>query len=381
MISRRFIRAGFVSATLLTVSCFAPTASAEELSAQDNLIIGALMRLENYDYANAKPKVKAAVGRYLKIKWGTADALDLIERFKIRDQDDALLALALEKPNDTLGVRSAKILLGADQHDGFEKAITGKDAKARDAALNVLGFTGDPKAVTLLSSIATDPKRPLPIRGGAVRGLAKARAGEKKIIELAKADQLPQDLHVTAAGALAATADPAIRAAAAKHLKTPAGAGGKPLPPIAELAKRKGDAANGKAVYAKVCFACHQVGSFGLDFGPPLTEIGDKLPREGLLQAILEPSAGISFGYEGFVIKMKNNSELMGFISSETENKITLKMAGGIAQAIDKAQIADRTQLPTSLMPPGLQAAMSEKDLIDLVEYLTTLKKPGGKKQ
>ncbi len=348
---------------------------AAELSSQDNLIIETLMRLESYDYANAKPRVKEAVGNFLEAKWGSDEAFDLLERFGIRDHDDQLLTLAMTKPTDTVGVHAPKLLLASNQMNRFDKVIHGDDPKSRTAALQALGFTGDPKAIALLASVVTDEKRPLAVRGDAIRALARSRGGEKKIIELATSNTLSESLHVTAAGALATSADPAIRGAAQKHLKTPAGAGGKALPPIGELSKRKGDPAHGKAAFMKVCFACHQVGDVGLDFGPKLTEIGDKLPKEGLYQAILEPSAGISFGFEGWMIKLKNGTELMGFIASQTETDLTLKMPGGVAQKLDKQSIASRTALPTSLMPPGLQAAISEQELIDLVEYLTTLRK------
>jgi len=43
---------------------------------------------------------------------------------------------------------------------------------------------------------------------------------------------------------------------------------------------------------------------------------------------------------------------------------------------VAKNQIVKRTQSKTSIMPAGLQEVMSTQDLVDLVEYLATLKKP-----
>ena len=40
-----------------------------------------------------------------------------------------------------------------------------------------------------------------------------------------------------------------------------------------------------------------------------------------------------------------------------------------------KADIAKRQKLTTSLMPVGLQLTMSTQELVDLVEYLASLKK------
>jgi hypothetical protein len=44
-------------------------------------------------------------------------------------------------------------------------------------------------------------------------------------------------------------------------------------------------------------------------------------------------------------------------------------------QTLDPAKIASRTKLTTSLMPSNLQSLMTEKELVDLVEYLGSLKK------
>ena len=44
------------------------------------------------------------------------------------------------------------------------------------------------------------------------------------------------------------------------------------------------------------------------------------------------------------------------------------------SKKIKKAEVAKRQQMPVSLMPEGLHLAMSEKQLIDLVEFLAGLK-------
>ena len=40
--------------------------------------------------------------------------------------------------------------------------------------------------------------------------------------------------------------------------------------PVAELAKRSGDAANGEKVFGTVCAICHQVNGVGTKLGPAL---------------------------------------------------------------------------------------------------------------
>src|SRR5205823_13491201 len=150
------------------------------------------------------------------------------------------------------------------------------------------------------------------------------------------------------------------------------------LPPVTELVKLKGDPVRGAEVFnreAVGCFKCHQVNGHGTDFGTNLSEIGTKLAKEALCEAILDPSAGISFGYEAWQIELKNGDEAYGLIVSETADEIALKTQGGIVTRYKKSDIARREQQKLSIMPAGLQQALSTQDLVDLVEYLAALKK------
>ncbi len=61
---------------------------------------------------------------------------------------------------------------------------------------------------------------------------------------------------------------------------------------------------------------------------------------------------------------------------SETEDELTIKDIKATSTRIKKRDIATRVKLKTSLMPAGLQQTMSTDDLVDLVGYLSSLKKP-----
>jgi putative heme-binding domain-containing protein len=65
----------------------------------------------------------------------------------------------------------------------------------------------------------------------------------------------------------------------------------------------------------------------------------------------------------------------MGIIASETDQSIVLKFAGGITAPYEKESILDRSTEPVSMMPAGLQRSMTTQELVDLIEYLTSLKK------
>jgi putative heme-binding domain-containing protein len=149
---------------------------------------------------------------------------------------------------------------------------------------------------------------------------------------------------------------------------------GNTLPPMNELLDMKGNLEEGKNVFKANCAVCHQAGDLGMDFGPKLTEIGSKLSKEAQYISIIHPDAGISFGYEGFILQMKDGSTLGGIISSQTETDIDLKLPGGSIIPIKTSDVESITQMENSMMPAGLEKAMSTQELVDLVEFLMNLK-------
>ena len=60
-----------------------------------------------------------------------------------------------------------------------------------------------------------------------------------------------------------------------------------------------------------------------------------------------------------------------------TDDTVELKTAEAIVHKLKRDHIDELRKLPTSLMPADLQKQLQAQDLVDIVEYLTTLKKPG----
>jgi putative heme-binding domain-containing protein len=145
---------------------------------------------------------------------------------------------------------------------------------------------------------------------------------------------------------------------------------------VAELAGRTGDRANGRVAFGKACAVCHQAEGTGSDFGPPLTEIGTKLPKPALYNAILQPNAGIAYNYEGWVVRLRDGRETTGIIVNDTQTELAVKVIGGIVTRYNRSDVESVNALPVSLMPAGLHTALTEQELVDLVEYLSSLRSP-----
>jgi len=355
--------------------CAAILAAAQNDST--SIAIEALSRLKNIDL-EANPAVKTAVMHVIESTKGTPQFVELVRDFKIKDQDPALLAFALTHPSESAGVEAMRLLLAHRNLDLVNQGINGPNAAS---AIEVLGNTGEKQIVSILEPVIADSKRDVVARQQAVHALAQVQDGAALLLKLAKEDKLASDLKLTTSSELNNVRWSNIKTEAMQVLPPVQGQNLEPLPPIAELVKRKGDFAHGEQVFFSPqvnCGSCHQVNGKGVDFGPKLSEIGTKLGKDGLYAAILDPNAGISFGYETWQIELKNGDEAYGLLSSETEDEIAIKAAGNIVSRYKKSDMVRREKLKSSIMPTGLQQAMNTQDLVDLVEYLSSLKKSAG---
>src|SRR5439155_11861751 len=305
----------------------------------------------------------------------TPQFVELVRDFKIKNQDPALLEIAAKNPSNSTGAEAARLIVANHNFELLKTALTGANAvKVAEA----LGNTGRKEIVPLLEPIVVDMKHDVSLRQQAVRSLAQAQEGAAALLRLAKEQKLPDDVKLTAGSELNRVRWANIKAEAAQLLPLPQGQNSGALPPISELVKMKGDPAKGAVIYRRDtvgCIRCHQVNGEGIDFGPNLSEIGAKLGKEALYEAILDPSAGISFGFEAWQIELKNGDEACGLIVSDTAEEIALKTQGGIVTRYKKSDLPKRKQQKLSIMPAALEQGMSTQDLVDLVEYLAALKK------
>lgn len=324
------------------------------------------------------PELQTALNHVLDGVKGSQDFVDLVERFKVTSRNPDLLELAVSKPDDQLGVEALRALYRNQGMDLVKTTLSQTNSPRSGHLAEAIGNVGGKNAETLLLPLLNDTKRDAAFRRQALMGLVKTKPGAEAVIKLAKNDQLPTDLRLTATTALNQSGLPGVQTAAAEVLPPPLSGNAQPLPPVSQLLAMKGDAKRGETVFFRPlsnCSNCHAINGKGKDFGPALSEIGTKLGKDALFEAILEPSAGISFGYEAWEVKLKNGDEADGLMTSETGDSITIKDATGLNRQLAKSAIASRKQLKTSIMPVGLQMTMTTQELVDLVEFLSQRKK------
>lgn len=341
-----------------------------------NTAVEALTRLQNV-VLDEKPSVKAAVQRVLEKTRGTPNFVRLVRHFNLTNQNAGLLEVAINHPKEESGVEATRLVLASKDLPAIKRALQTTNAAAA-RLVEALGNAKDKQVVSVIAPLVSDEQRSIEVRRAAVRGLAQTQDGAASLLALAKEDKLAENLKFIAASELSSARWPEIKAEAAKVLPLPAGQNSQPLPPISELLKMKGNTANGAAVFRRDttgCIKCHQVRGEGREVGPALTEIGTKLPKEALIESILDPSAGISFGFEGWQVELKSGDDVSGIKASDTPDEIAIKDANGIVTRYKKSEIASMRQSRTSIMPAGLQQTMSTQEFVDLIEYLASLKK------
>ena len=363
-----------IFAVVLVVVAKAETGNQLSDSQRLNIALEAVTRLDSSSFEN-NPRLKTVVEKILVRTRGTADFVRITKQLQLKDQDEGLLDVAIKHPAEESGVEAMQMILASD-----DLALLKQKLQSNDAAkiAEALGNSGKKEAVPLLLPIMEDKERDLALRKRTLKALVQTSEGAREILKWAKNETLPRDLKFIASTELNNVRWEEIKSEAEKLLPLPQSHDSTPLPDVAELLKMKGDPATGEKVFFRAdvsCASCHQIKGQGAEIGPALSEIGDKLGKDALLEAILDPSAGISFGYEANQIELKSGDEAYGLVVSETDDEIALKDLKGIVAHYKRGDIARRDQLKTSIMPTGLQQTMTAQELVDLVEFLSTLRK------
>jgi len=293
--------------------------------------------------------------------------------FDLREEGESLLDFIKQHPDSHLSLEALDFWLDHQEPGSLPASI---NLSEEAVLIESLGQIGHPKAVAWLLGLLDQEPQDLKVRETVVRALCLTREGVKALLDLEHQGRLPPALRLSASYAFNQLPWPALKQQALKQLPLLAIRGGESLPPLQALIRMQGEPQRGERVFkrpASGCLLCHRVGGEGVDFGPALTEIGTKLGPDALFQSILDPDAGIAFGYEGLEITMQDGETWSGILMGETETELSLKTQSGRFKRLDLSRIEERRAWKRSMMPSGLQQAMSVQDLVDLVTYLSQL--------
>jgi putative heme-binding domain-containing protein len=366
-------RAGLILISFLAVG--PGNMRAQTSTNSPTIAIEALSRLKGIDL-DKNPAIKSAVFKVLEQTRGTERFVAIVCELQLKDQEEGLLGFVYKYPASTASADAMRLILSRNKPSLLQAALSTTNAAGMVLAL---GNTAQNEIIPFLEPIVRDMQRQVSIRKAAIESLSRVEEGCRHLLKIAAEPGF--DLSAFIASVLQTTRWEVIRESASKFVPAVAGAPADSTLPISEWAQRKGDPDRGKEVFRREtvgCAKCHVVNGEGTDFGPALSEIGTKLGKDALYEAILNPSAGIAVGFEAWRIELKDDNEVYGMLVSETSDELIIKSPGGILNHVKKSEITRRTQQKVSAMPAGLAQLMTSRELVDLVEYLSGLKKANG---
>ncbi|MBM3978223.1 MAG: DUF1080 domain-containing protein, partial [Planctomycetes bacterium] len=204
---------------------------------------------------------------------------------------------------------------------------------------------------------------------GAAASLSADPKGGMRLIALALDGRLTPEARAAIARHIYAHPDLSVRTLAAEHFPRP-GAATALVP--SEILALAGSPKRGEALFFSqraTCSSCHAFSGRGASIGPDLASVRTKYSREQILDALLNPSAAIAFGYDTYLVQTRSGAVHVGFLLSRGA-KLVLKETSGQRVAIDAEEIALERKLTTSTMPGNVALGLSARELADLVAFI-----------
>ena len=309
---------------------------------------------------------------------GTPQFISLVDKFSSQKHYPELLNIAASNSDRQMAADAMRVLLGKNQAGSVHTLIVKSEPETREIVCNSLVNSGQRRADRILSGIAKRTELDSELRTYAIKRLGETKSGAGDMLAwINNKEHIDPTIMPAIQAALHGARWNDVKQKANELFPIAATKGNKPLPPMNKLVGRRGDVANGQKVFEAVgtCGKCHVVAGKGIEVGPDLSEIGNKLTKLAMYESILFPSAGISHNYENWMVLKDDGQMITGVLLGDTESEIQLMDDKGIKHVIRAGEIEEKKQQRLSLMPADLHKEMSVQELVDLVEYMATLKK------
>ena len=119
-----------------------------------------------------------------------------------------------------------------------------------------------------------------------------------------------------------------------------------------------------------MCATCHRHSGRGNVVGPDLSLIARQGDQTALLRSILEPDREVAPQFYPTLLKLKDGTEFTGILLTSANVEYYRDLTGK-ARGFQPADIVERTDLKTSLMPTGLVDSLTDGELRDLLAFLS----------
>jgi putative membrane-bound dehydrogenase-like protein len=306
---------------------------------------------------------------------GSPEWFLLIKNLGLKNKNEALWSMILEdNTEDEKRKEAATTLVNVAGMSFIKSHIRSLVPEKYQEVITLFGNNANSDLASFLLTEISRKDLDFAAKRRIVDALGNSGNGQQALYTEIIENRIPDELKLAVAVKLLNSWNSTIRNEAPAILASIPGANFGKEPDIFTLSRKSGSAEKGEKVFQAYCANCHQIEGNGIRFGPDLSEIGNKLSNRGLYQAIIYPSAGVSFGYEGVNVTLKNGDKYQGYIESKTDEAIQIRIQSGQSVSVKNTDIATREDLHQSLMTEGLFRTFSQDELVDLVTYLQTLR-------
>jgi putative heme-binding domain-containing protein len=144
--------------------------------------------------------------------------------------------------------------------------------------------------------------------------------------------------------------------------------------PVAVPDLAGGDPERGRSIFRgdqARCAQCHAFRGEGGQVGPDLTNLASK-GRADIYRSIAAPSAVIEPDYTTYTVATRDGQVLSGVARAEGPDRVRVTDSNAKATTVRRDEIQEIRPSATSIMPPGLAAALGDSAVRDLIAYLTS---------
>jgi len=151
-------------------------------------------------------------------------------------------------------------------------------------------------------------------------------------------------------------------------------------------ARPMGNAARGKDLFYgdANCSLCHMIDGKGGRLGPELTSVGGSRTREAIIDSVRNPSRRLAWGlteatkefpqeYESVTVGTADGKEIKGVTLNEDNFSVQIMDSGEQIHSLEKDKLRSFRKSRESAMPKYGVDVLSDKDLEDIVAFLTSV--------
>jgi cytochrome c oxidase cbb3-type subunit 3 len=151
-------------------------------------------------------------------------------------------------------------------------------------------------------------------------------------------------------------------------------------------AKPIGNAAHGRELFYgdANCSLCHMIAGKGGRVGPELTSVGGSRTREAIIDSVRNPSRHLAWGltestkefpqeYETITVVTADGKQIKGVALNEDNFSVQIMDTSEQIYLLEKDKLRSFGKTRESIMPQYNPDTLSDKDLDDVVAYLTSV--------